>query len=371
MKAESIINVEEIGIEETIDLEVDSLDHIYYANNICSHNSHAVCYAIDSYQSAYCKAHFPLQFYCAYLQGAKNKINPHEEIFELVVDAKQYGLEIKVPDFRSVQNNIHIVDNNCLRFGISNIKGVGDAAIKKISSIKSTYSQSEIENWQWMDYLLQFSDNISSSVNEALISVGSFDYFKSSRNLLLFELNIWNKLTDKEKDYIKNNGKKYSKLEEALLDCSLNGCRINKRKEVVSSLISSLKNPPHLLSDTPDWLSWIEKKYIGAALSCSKIDGCSSSISATCTCKEVNDGKKGYLVIAVEIFAAREIVTKNGDKMAFLVVSDGTTALENIICFPQQWVEMKAILYPNNTALLQIEQARGRKGYIIKQCFQI
>jgi DNA polymerase III alpha subunit len=83
------------------------------------------------------------------------------------------------------------------------------------------------------------------------------------------------------------------------------------------------------------------------------------------------DGKSGYIVVAVEIFAAREITTKNGQKMAFLVISDGTSAIENIICFPNQWVEMKAILYPGNTALIQLEKARGRQGYIIKQCFQI
>ena len=70
--------------------------------------SHAVSYAKNAYWSAYCKAHFPHEFFCSYLRGSAWKQDTHEEIYELVNDARLSDIEVWTPSFRYLQKHFHI-----------------------------------------------------------------------------------------------------------------------------------------------------------------------------------------------------------------------------------------------------------------------
>ena len=93
--------------------------------------SHAVCYGEGGYWTAYVKAHFPVQFYCSYLDGAQWKQDTGEEVYELVNDAKLADVEVCVPDFRD-QEDIPYVKDNKIYFGIGDIKQIGNAALLKV-----------------------------------------------------------------------------------------------------------------------------------------------------------------------------------------------------------------------------------------------
>ena len=64
--------------------------------------SHAVSYAMNAYLSAYSKAHFPRVFFASYLKFAKDKIDPQQEIKELVRNANEMDIVIHTPDIRQL-----------------------------------------------------------------------------------------------------------------------------------------------------------------------------------------------------------------------------------------------------------------------------
>ena len=341
--------------------------------------SHSISYSITTYHTAYCKTHYPLQFYCAYLQGSAGKIDKHEEVKALYADAKQSGIEVKLPDLRHKQVLAYI-KNDKVYFGLSDIKFVGVSALnsilQSITEIENKLEQ-EVCNWSWTNYLIHFSDNIASDTNKALISAGALDYLGVQRQQMLYEYDTWNLLTKKEKQYIKE-GRQYTDLSNALLFCSPTkknggGCNGQSRSSKLTGFIQQLAHPEHSLQDTPDKLAWLEEKYLGVSLSFRRSDV--GAPESNFSCAEFNDGGgKEYVVMAVEVENVKKIKTKNGDNpgedMAIYTVSDKSGQLEGCVCFPDAWREFGAIIYVGNS--LKMQGNRGRKGgFILEKCWEI
>lgn len=323
--------------------------------------SHSTCYAMLGYRTAYCKAHYPLQFYCSYLRGSHWKQDTRKEIKELVEDAKKNGVEVKAPDARDLKETFYLKDDR-IYFGLGDIKDIGASAIKKVfANIHKINS--------WSEFLFKFFDTVSITVVKALISSGALDYFKISRQEMLFEVELWNQLTDKEKEYISKLNP--FNLLTGLELCVLNGCKLTRRKESISALIKLRITPPHSLQDKIEQIVFMEEKYLGAALTYSRLDACGKAPDANFTCSELSNGLgRKDIRIAVELTRVKEIKTKTtGDKMAFLEVSDNSGNFNEIVVFPEQWEEYKDILYETNLVLLG--GYRGKKGVVIQKAWQI
>jgi len=381
---ERIINIQSVGPKRTVDIEVDNDSHLFYGNGIATSNSHAISYAEGSYWTAYCKAHFPLQFFCSYLRGANWKQDKYEEIATLVNDAKLFNIKVNPPDLRDIQTNFYI-KNQELYFGLLEVKQVGESSIVKIQhalkEVQLTLDR-QIDNWSWLDYLIFFSDKISSSINKSLILTGATDFFGESRTLMSYHMDCWTQLTKKEKAWIQTkqyestNNARWTTLHDALCDCAHKkadggGCHTVRRIQVMQSVGNILRNPPHSLSDSFHFMAWNEEKLLGLPLTCNMVDDCDGAIQANTTCKELLDGKDGYIILAVTINRIKEIHTKKAKKkMAFLTVSDNTYALDSIVCFPDDWKEFKDLLTVSNTVLLHGETSK-KGSFIIKQVWQI
>ena len=337
--------------------------------------SHAVSYAKNAYWSAYCKAHFPVEFFCSYLIGSAWKQNSHEEIYELVSDAKISEIEVRTPNIKHQKKTFYIKDNH-IYFGLSDIKGVGTSAVEKI--IENFSSVDNLENLDWMTFLIHHSKKINSMANQAMICSGAMGCFGVSRNRMLYEIEIWGKLTDKEREWIQ--GEKWDTLQNALGACAFpkkqgGGCSNYKRVDVLNDLIKVLDNPPHSLDDSAGQIAWNEKKHLGISITCNKVDACEKSVESNTTCKEFLDGKSGYIVMGVEIVRSNEITTKNGknpgSKMAFMSISDGSCVVESVVCFPEEWSEYQGLLQEGNTVLIQGERDKKRNGLVVKEVTQI
>ena len=83
--------------------------------------SHAACYAIISYQTAYLKAHYPVEFTASLLNVSGTDI---DRINFLVSEAKHLGIQVLPPDINSSMRDF-AVDGPNIRFGLSAIKNVG------------------------------------------------------------------------------------------------------------------------------------------------------------------------------------------------------------------------------------------------------
>lgn len=375
MHPEKVLNVKYIGKQQTYDLEVDNKNHLYYANGIATSNSHGVSYAVSAYYSAYAKCHFPLHFFTSYLLHSDDKQDVFEERRRLVDDAKNFNIEVRPPSLLNTENNIHISGKNTISFGIANIKGTGLSILDKV---KGAISQTEIDlkkrlkDWKWVEYLMWFTDKIPLQTNNGLILSGACDFFSQPRQLMLFEYDIWNKLTDREKTYIRSISPEnlLSGLQNLVLNFKIN----IKRKLTAQSFIASLENPPTTLQDTPDWIAWNEEKLLGISLSCHKVDGCEKGIESTHSCRDVHTSSPKYAVVAVQVVRVKEVTTKNGknpgSKMAFVDLSDGSYTLEGIPVFPDIWKENKSLLQQENTLCVQLNKLPNG-GYSINKTWQI
>jgi len=329
--------------------------------------SHGTQYAINSYWSAYCKAHFPLQFYCAYLRFAKNKQDRFEEIYNIINEAKLLNINVCLPDIRDMEETFYI-KNSDIYFGLTDIKNIGSANLQKaINTIWGSFYDRSFSDITWEDILI-YCDNIPITVLESLISSGALDFFNVSRSTMLFQLNITHdKITKKEREWIKQH---YSGegLIEILRKCAKTkreggGCSNKKRIDILNSIANSIENPPRSLNDGVEYIAWLEKEYLGASISCHVVDGNKESVKASHICRDIINGNNQFMIIAAQIDRINVITTKNNKKMAFLTISDSSCAVDDVVCFPDVFEKVQNILFDNNIVLLY--GSVGKRGNFI------
>ena len=353
------------------------------SNRYAFNKSHAVSYAVCGYWSAYVKAHFPLNFYCNYLYYARGKPDSQEEIRELISDAKLNDITVTTPSLKYMSESFEIRDG-LITFGFKDIKYIGESQAKKLfNSIKEqeTRFRKKMSDWTWYEFLVHVSGLNTTKVISSLILVGALSFFPDheSRSRTLYEFETWQKLTAKEKDWIKEQYTYWDNLFDALLALKPTkkdgGGTANKnRREIVKDLIYQLKNPPYELKDFPNDIANEEDRLLGVSITYSKIDSCDTSMSNG-TCKEFIDGKPGKMSLAVEVKSCREWAIKNGKmknkKMAFITVEDNSCELSSVIAFPETWEENKELLVKGNTVLIIGERSKKKDSFIVQRVSQI
>lgn len=365
------------------ELEAEELfENIEKSQRYSFNLSHSVAYAILGYWSAYIKTHFPQRFYTSWLSFAKQKQDANEEKRELVNDAKINGIDIRGPDLRSLNIDFE-PDGEAIKFGIGNIKGIGEAMIEKLVFVVKNEVEPKIgstSSWTWYDFLTEFSRRVSTTVVKALISSGSLSYMGISRTRMLYEFEVWNALTEKEQNWIIEQRPTFSDLLSAMSELQKpkkegGGVANKNRAAKVADSIKSLVNPPHSLKDRPDRIAFDEEQLLGIAISFNQIEACDTR-EANTSCRDFADGKDDdYMVFAVSVDKVREITTKTGkspgQKMAFLVVSDSTCSLDNCVIFPDAYAEFGVELVENNTVLLQGSRDNKKGSLIVNKVWSI
>jgi DNA polymerase-3 subunit alpha len=94
--------------------------------------SHSAAYAMVTFQTAYLKAHYPVEFMAALMTSERDD---HDKIAELMLECRTRGLMVFPPDVNSSDERFTVKNNNIL-FGLGAIKGVGQGAIEIIVSAR-------------------------------------------------------------------------------------------------------------------------------------------------------------------------------------------------------------------------------------------
>lgn len=345
--------------------------------------SHAVEYGLLSYWSAYAKAHFPIHFYTACLYYAKEKLDPQEEMAELISEAKVFDIPVIPPSLINVTygtSKNFSVRHDKIVFGFNNIKGLGVSNTEKlISQIEEAEKiiGKEIAQFTALDYLILVAPKVSTTVNNNLIMVGALDYTRTSRKTALYLHNIIKELTAKEIEWIVQDyvSEKRETLKDLLLSLLLHKPRTNAARKVkIEQLVEAIANPPFDLNDTFDFLVKSETELLGVPLTCTKLDEIDRS-SANTTCKELADGKKGKMVLVVEILNSREHIIKNGrakgKPMGFLSIRDESGKADGVL-FAENWPRFKHLLYKGNTVCLIGEVSKqDSNSLVVKEVKQL
>ncbi len=352
-------------IIETIDIEVENEDHIFCANNVCVSNSHGISYALDAiYFSAYAKAHFPRAFFLAELVHAKDI----EEIGAVIDDSLNFGVEICKPDLR-LMNEEFTLTNKCIQYGLGRIKGCGESYLKKL--IEAVGGR-DIATLTWTQ-LMQCLSQTSSGAASALIYSGALDFTLLTRSRMIFELSIFNRLTEKQQEYIVERNTLNALTEMVELGSGKSTYCANVRSLAkLQTILNEYGSPPNSLRDTPNQIFEWEIQYMGYAFTTSEVD---ESI-ANCTCYEFFQGKicKEYTLVGT-VVRVKTILTKGkqpGQEMAFIEFKDSTNKVSGVV-FPQNWLEYRHKLFEGNKLMFVGERGKGNKSesLIINRVMQL
>ncbi len=176
---ESVVSIEDAGEQMTYDLEV-SRTHNFVANDIIVHNSHSAAYGVLSYQTAYLKTHYPVEFAAALLTVERAN---SDKVAQYVNDARHLGIPVLSPDINESLSDFTPVEN-VVRFGLYGIKNVGDAAVEHILDERSKRGKFK-DIWDFCERIDM--STVNKRALEHLIKAGAFDQL-GKRDVLLANL---------------------------------------------------------------------------------------------------------------------------------------------------------------------------------------
>ena len=351
--------------------------------------SHAVAYAINSFASAYCKTHDPIKFYTVYLNNASSKPDKQREIKELIMDAKLQGIEVLPPRLDFFYRRFTMDrDRNVIYFGYSDVKNVGEGeqeTLAKVVKEAEDITGKSIKGFNWLECLFLIGNEIKKNAFISIISVGGLTgkNNKLNRNRMIFEFDIWNKLTIKEQGWIIDHWKSTNMTNVPFIELVNrminNNEKINSRRITsVLDIYQALQNPPYSLEDDYVWIADIEQKLMGCSLTCSQADNLALD-DVNITCKEIANGevtKMQDAKLAVKVNQVREYKLKRGQHegefMAFVIAEDSSGELDSITVFSEEFSQYKKLLFEGNTVLLYGEvQEKKEKSFVVKKVYQI
>ena len=308
--------------------------------NYCFNKSHAACYGLIAYWTAYLKAHYPDAFMAALMTS------DHDDIDRLAIEiteCKHMGLEVLAPDVNQSYVEFGVVPAaKQVRFGMAAVKGVGVGAVEEI--IRAREADGPFKSVE------DFAKRVSTSkVNrkawESLVKAGAFDVL-GDRSDLLFNLDTILAFASKlQKEALSGQVDMFA---------ALGGDKLMPSVELKASPVKYTSK---------EQLMW-ERELLGLYISAHPLDNYDAFFEEQTiplhACTPQIDGQKvsvGGLVSTV-----RTIVTKAGTKMAFVGIEDKTSEME-LIVFPRLYEQLGDSLQQD--AVLKVSgtvNARDRDG---------
>jgi DNA polymerase-3 subunit alpha len=145
--------------------------------------SHAAAYAIVAYQTAYLKANYPVEFFCAMMT---NDMTNTEKLSEYIAESREFGIEVLQPDVNESEMFFAPArEGKAIRFGLVAIKNVGEAAVEAILKARK-----ENGNFKSLSELCERVDgrSLTRKTIEALVKTGACDSFGQTRATLFAQI---------------------------------------------------------------------------------------------------------------------------------------------------------------------------------------
>ena len=175
------------GISEQVANKIydDMSDFAKYAFN----KSHAACYAAISMQTAYLKAHYPVEFFAGLLTSVADQT---KKLTKYILECKKSGLVIMNPDINNSEVNFTATLDGTVIYGLSAIKSVG----KNVQHIIA--DRNENGPFAGLGDLVRRIPSINKSVLESLANAGAMDFFGYHRSTLLANIENTQKAAKKD-----------------------------------------------------------------------------------------------------------------------------------------------------------------------------
>lgn len=295
---------------------------IDYFSGYGFNKSHSTAYAAVSYQTAYLKAHYPVEFMTALLTS---EMNNTDKIVQYIEAAKKMGINVLPPAVNESFSEFTCVGNH-IRFGLAAIKNVGSTAIESIiaSRLKDGPFTSLFNFVQRVDLR-----TCNHKVLESLIQCGAFDEWKLHRSQLMAML-------DTVLDMGANLQKDRSRGQMSFFESG------NSQK--------SFHDEEAAIPEIPEWpesqkLAY-ERELIGFYVSSHPLSKYTKVLKTYASASTENLSEFSHqaeVTIGGIIDTMKEILTKKGDKMAFLTLQDLGGSCETVV-FPSVYKTAGALI---------------------------
>ena len=315
--------------------------------------AHSASYAMIAYQTAWMKAHYPVEFTAALLSTESDK---SEKRLVLAIDeCRRMGIKILPPDINisqaafTIEKSPDSLEGKTIRFGLSAIKNVGEAAIEAILKEREKGEFASLT-----DFCLRVdTQKVNKKVLESLIKAGAMDRF-GKRAALLASLEEIRKRGEQEQKNRLNH------------QASLFG-----QEEAVK--ITRDKLPP-VAEFSPQEIKKFEEELLGFSLNggplwdknlAQKFDQKIADVLG------LPAGSRAKILGVID--QARTVLTRNGNhEMAFLKIVDETGQIEAVV-FPKIFAETREKLVAGQAVALvgKLDEREEEKSFLVDKVYSL
>jgi len=322
-----IVQIEYVGEKRTYDLEIEGT-HNFVANDILVHNSHAADYAVLTCQTAYLKAHYPVEYMTALLTVERHNT---DKVGALVAECRRMGIEVLPPDVNRSALDFTIEDRPqgpAIRFGLGAVKNVGEGPVEMILAGRGEQPFRDLEDFcQRVDLRL-----VNRRALESLIKVGALAPF-GPRSRLLAAL-----------DRVVGLSARVHRARE-MGQMSLFGEATGVRLDGAESIFAGIQAGEEI--PRREILAW-EKELAGTYLSEHPLMEAMRDLGDTITAYagQLEEQPEQMVTMLGLVRRVRRHTTRNGDEMAFVTLEDvqGTC---DVVVFPRVWRRTREMWFPD------------------------
>jgi DNA polymerase-3 subunit alpha len=322
-----IISRKSLGIQCVFDIGLERdhnflLDKGYVASN-CFNKSHSVAYGYVTYQTAYLKANYPVEYMAALLSSVSGD---QEKVQRYIANCRSMGIPVVPPDVNSSGEDFTPRGHQIV-FGLAAIKNLGAGPIAAILHARQEGSFTSLADLcSRLD-----SRSLNKKALEALIQTGALDLLEPNRHQLMNDLEITMEWASRRaKEQASGQGNIFDFFGE-------------------SSNIKTFDTAP-TTSRVQDYSSQdklrLEKELLGFYISDHPLSVVSRSakLMAPINLCDIPESSETKVVTAIAlILEIKEVVTKKGDRMAILQLEDLTGSTEAVV-FPKTFDKVKHLM---------------------------
>ncbi|MDP2664859.1 MAG: DNA polymerase III subunit alpha, partial [bacterium] len=325
--------------------------------------SHSAAYALIAYETAYLKAHYPVEFMSALLTSERNDI---ERIAFLIEETRKMGIEVLAPDLNESFSFFSVVpEKSQIRFGLAAIKNVGEGIVASI--IQERKERGHFLSIQDFIQRVQSKDLNKKSL-ESLVKAGAFDQFEERKRLL------------SNMDRLLEIARESQKLQKT----NQRGLFDTKGSMIATPLSFSLEETNKATEH--ELLLW-EKELLGLYVSSHPLERVKNILETRALSIARLHGRRtkedtvshvfpqrttGKLRIGGIISSLKKILTKTGKPMLFMGLEDLTDKIE-VVVFPSIMEKNPSAFQENKIVLLggRLDRRNGETKFICEDIEEI
>ena len=313
--------------------------------------SHACGYAYLTAITAYLKANHPKEFFYSLLKNVKHEQKPIEEIQKINTELPQFQIKLLPPSLLSSGFDFTIEEDG-IRVGLGNIKGVSEKIIKKLESFRPVNCN------KFQIFKAANEAKLSIGTISSIIQCGTLELPNQSRSKTVYEAQVWNLLKDKEKQYCLQLGEQHNFDIVRLVGLLNKEIKDEKGKPIIKdSRLQTIKKHAkpykeiyqqnHKNEDLANY--WYERTLTGCVFSKSLKSIFSSKRPGLITIKEARDTRENSRVIFVGfVDMCYRAMSKNGKtRYMKMDISDETDQI-SVLLFNEKIDQCKGLnrVYP-------------------------